>query len=213
MLTVWGRKTSSNVQALMWSIGELGLPYRRIDAGHRFGGTDTPAFRAMNPNGTVPVLRDGDGEPLWETGAVLRYLAARYADDRFWPADPARRAQVDKWAEWAKINIAMGFTAPVFWRVVRTAPRDRDPAAIAAALGALRPSLAIAEAQLARHACLAGEDFSLADIQFGHVLYRYFDIAIERADLPALRRYYDALAERPAFREHIMVSYEELRVS
>lgn len=213
MLTVWGRRTSSNVQALMWCIGELGLPYRRIDAGHRHGGTDTPEFLAMNPNGTVPVLRDGDGAPLWETGAILRYLAARHGDDRFWPADPVRRAQVDKWAEWAKINIAMGFTAPVFWRVVRTAPRDRDPTAIAAALGTLQPFLAIAEAQLSRHAYLAGEDFTLADIQFGHVLYRYFDIAIARADLPALRRYYDALAQRPAFREHVMVSYEELRVS
>lgn len=213
MLTVWGRRTSSNVQALMWCIGELGLPYRRIDAGHRHGGTDTPEFRAMNPNGTVPVLRDGDGEPMWETGAILRYLAARHADDRFWPADPVRRAPVDRWAEWAKINVAMNFTAPVFWRVVRTAPRDRDPAAIAAALAALQPFLAIADARLAQHAHLAGTDFTLADIQFGHVLYRYFDISIARTELPALRRYYDALTARPAFREHVMVSYEELRVS
>ena len=213
MLTVWGRKTSSNVQALMWCIGELGLPYRRIDAGHRYGGTDTPEFRAMNPNGAVPVVRDGEGEPLWETGAILRYLAARHADDQFWPADPARRAQVDKWAEWAKINVAMAFTAPVFWRVVRTAPQHRDETAIAAALAALHRMLAIADTRLASQQFLAGDDFTLADIQFGHVLFRYFDIAIERADLLALRRYHDALTTRPAFREHVMVSYEELRVS
>lgn len=213
MLTVWGRKTSSNVQALMWGIGELGLPYRRHDVGHRYGGTDTPEFLAMNPNGTVPVLKDGDGSPLWETGAILRYLAARYGTDAFWPADVERRAQVDKWAEWAKINIAQGFTGPVFWRVVRTAPKDRDPAAIAAAIAALRPKLDIAEAQLARHAFLAGDGFTLADIQFGHVLYRYFDIEIARPDLPALRRYYEGLTRRPAFREHVMVSYEELRVT
>ena len=213
MLTVWGRRTSSNVQALMWCIGELGLECRRHDIGHRYGGNDTPAFLAMNPNGTVPVLRDGEGEPIWETGAILRYLGARYAGDPFWPADTARRAQVDKWADWAKINVAMAFTAPVFWRVVRTAPRDRDPAAIAAALGALAPKLAIAEARLARHAWLAGETFTLADIQLGHVLYRWFDIAIERPDLPALRRYYEALTTRPAYREHVMVPYEELRVA
>jgi glutathione S-transferase len=64
MLTVWGRTTSSNVQALMWCIGELGLPFSRRDIGHKYGGQDTPEFLAINPNGTVPVLKDGDGEPL-----------------------------------------------------------------------------------------------------------------------------------------------------
>lgn len=212
MLIVWGRKTSSNVQALMWCIGELGLPYRRHDAGHHFGGTDTPEFLAMNPNGTVPVLRDGGSEPLWETGAILRYLASRYGAAPFWPAEGLARARVDKWAEWAKINVTLGFTEPVFWRVVRTAPAKRDPAAIDRAVAALDRTLAIAEAQLARSAFLAGEAFTLADIQLGHVLFRYFDIPIARPDRPALRRYYDALATRPAFREHVMVSYEELRV-
>lgn len=107
----------------------------------------------------------------------------------------------------------MGFTAPVFWRVVRTAPADRDPAAIDEAVGRLDAKLDIAEARLSRHAFLAGDAFTLADVQFGHVLFRYFDIPIARRHRPALRRYAEALATRPAFREHVMVSYEELRVS
>lgn len=210
-LTVWGRATSSNVQALMWCIGELGLPVERHDIGHVHGGNDTPAFLAMNPNGLVPVLRDGDGEPIWETGAILRYLAARYGADSFWPADPAARAAVDKWAEWAKLNIAMGFTGPVFWRLVRTPPSRRDPAATAGALATLGRFLDIAEAQLIRHACLADDAFTLADIQFGHVLYRYFDIDIVRTHRPHLARYYADLARRPAYRAHVMVSYDALR--
>lgn len=213
MLTVWGRKTSSNVRALMWCIGELGLPYERHDVGHRHGGNDTPEFLAMNPNGTVPVLRDGDGPPLWETGAILRYLAGRYGAAPFWPGEGTARAHVDRWAEWAKINVTLGFTAPIFWRVVRTAPSKRDPAAIGAAAAKLGGLLDIAEAQLSRGAFLAGDDLTLADVQFGHVLYRYFDIPITRRDRSALRRYYDALTERPAFREHVMVPYEELRVT
>lgn len=212
MLTVWGRKSSSNVQALMWCIGELGLPYERHDVGHRYGGTDTPSFLAMNPNGTVPVLRDGAGEPIWETGAILRYLAGRYGSGPFWPSDGFARARIDQWAEWAKINITLGFTAPIFWRVVRTAPANRDPVAIGQAVAKLDWLLDIAEAQLARGAFLAGDDFTLADIQFGHVLFRYFDISIARRNRPTLRRYYESLATRPAFREHVMVSYEELRV-
>jgi glutathione S-transferase len=213
MLEIWGRKTSSNVQALMWCVGELGLAYRRHDVGHKYGGNDTAEFLAMNPNGTVPVLRDDGGEPLWETGSILRYLGTRYGDAPFWPNDLIRRTRIDKWAEWSKINVALNFTAPAFWRVVRTAPQDRDAAAIAAALHLLDASLGIAEVRLTQHAYLAEDAFSLADIQFGHVLYRYFDIAIDRPGHCALRRYYDRLTERPAFQEHVMVSYEELRVS
>ncbi len=140
MLTIWGRKTSSNVQALMWCVGELGLDYLRFDVGHRYGGTDSEAFYQLNPNRTVPVLQDDENPPLWETGAILRYLASRYADDAFWPGELLARTEVDRWAEWSKQNIALGFTTPVFWRVVRTPAAERDPQAIAAAVTALEQS-------------------------------------------------------------------------
>ena len=106
MLKIWGRKSSSNVQALMWCVGELNLGYERSDAGFTYGLVETPEYLAMNPNGTVPTLQDGDHPPLWETGAILRYLADSYGSDDFWPADPVARAGVDKWAEWSKLNVA-----------------------------------------------------------------------------------------------------------
>ena len=186
MLTVWGRKTSSNVQAAMWCIGELGLAFTRHDIGHKYGGTDTPAFLAMNPNGLVPVLRDGDDEPLWETGAILRYLASRYGVGPFWPEDLARRAQVDKWAEWSKINVGQVFSPTIFFKLVRTPAKDRDPAAIAAAVDALMQKLDVAEAQLSAHPYLAGDVFTLADVQLGHVLFRYFDLGVATREHPAL---------------------------
>ncbi|MCJ4585328.1 glutathione S-transferase family protein [Klebsiella pneumoniae] len=212
MLTIWGRKTSSNVQALMWCVGELGLDYLQFDVGHRYGGTDGEAFYQLNPNRTVPVLQDGDNPPLWETGAILRYLASRYANEAFWPGDLLARTEVDRWAEWSKQNIALGFTAPVFWRVVRTPAAERDPQAIAAAVTTLEQKLAIAEARLAGSRYLVGDTFTLADIQFGHVLYRYFAIDITRRPLPHLAAYYARLTARPAFRQHVMVSYDELKV-
>ena len=212
MLTVWGRKTSSNVQAVMWGIAELGLEYHRHDVGHRFGGTDTDEFRAMNPNRTVPVLQDGEEEPLWESAAILRYLSTRYGTAPFWPEDIPARAQVDKWAEWAKVNINSAFTVPIFWKVVRTPEAERDWPAIRAAVAALEGKLAIAEDRLGQVAHLAGDDFTLADVQFGHVLYRYYEIEIERGTFPNVRRYYEALQERPAYREHVMVSYADLAV-
>lgn len=196
----------------MWTIGELGLPYERYDVGFTYGGTNTPEFLAMNPNGTVPVLQDGEQLPLWETGAIVRYLAEKYADDAFWPRDLEERAIVDKWAEWAKLNVAQNFTVPIFWAVARTAPSKRNAEAIHQAISDFEGFLAIADAQLAQRSFLASNNFSVADIQFGHVLYRYFDIDIQRSNLSNIEAYYRQLSQREAFIEHVAISYEELRV-
>ncbi|WNN46377.1 glutathione S-transferase family protein [Winslowiella toletana] len=211
MLTVWGRKTSSNVQALMWCIGELGLPYQRHNVGHRYGGTDTDEFYRLNPNRTVPVLQDGCNPPLWETGAILRYLANQYATGHFWPDDLLARTEVDRWMEWSKLNIALTFTAPIFWRVARTPNELQDVEAIRLAIDQFENNLMIAEEIFTVRDYLASEHFSLADIQFGHVLYRYYDIDIKRRSLPYIEAYYKRLLKRPAYREHVAISYDELR--
>ena len=212
MIKVWGRKTSSNVQAVMWSIGELGLAYERYDCGHRYGGLDTPEFLSMNPNGLIPVVRDDDGEPLWESSAILRYLANRYGTAPYWPDDLASRTQIDKWAEWSKINVALNFTGPIFWQVVRTPPARQDPDGLKHAIRVLDRYLDIAEKQLTIAPFLWGDHLTLADIQFGHLLYRYFDLDIERRERDGLRSYYERLVARPAYREHVMIPYDELRV-
>jgi glutathione S-transferase len=210
MITVYGRANSSNVQAVMWGIGELGLAYERLDYGHSFGGNDTPEFLAMNPHGRVPVLRDG-ALVIWESMAILRYLAARYGDGgAFWPSDPAERARVDMWAEWGKLSFCTDFTGPIFWSRVRTAAKDRDEAALARALAHFETRLDRLEAQLGAKDYVCGP-ITLADIPFGHVLYRWFDIDVPRRSRPVIEDYYARLRDRPAYREHVMVSYDALR--
>jgi len=212
MLQVWGRETSSNVQAVMWCIGELGLDVQRYDYGHHFGGLDSDAFYQLNPNRTIPVLQDDDHPPLWESGAILRYLATRYGPETFWPKDIFARCEVDRWAEWAKVSVASLFTQPIFWQLVRTPAKDRDLPAIERAISQFESKLAIAEQQLNRYPYLAGEHFSLADIQLGHLLYRYNQLAIGQQHFPALATYYHRLTERPAYQRHVMVSYQSLQV-
>lgn len=211
MLKIWGRATSSNVQAVMWGVAEMGLPHERLDIGHRFGGNTTPEFLAMNPNGRVPVVQDGTDPPLFESAAILRYLANRYAPADLWPSDPAARAQVDQWAEWAKLNVALPVVA-VFWGVVRTPADQRNAQTIARDIAEVEKNLSIAEARLTRHAWLAGDNFTLADIAFGTPLFRYYEMDIPRAPLPALRGYYDRLCARPTYAQHVMVSFDDLRV-
>ena len=213
MLKIWGRKSSSNVQAVMWCVAELGLKSERRDLGYIYGGNDTAEFRAMNPNGLIPVIKDGNDAPLFESGAILRYLSTRYGEAPFWPKDPSERAQIDKWAEWVKVNVTPSFTVPIFQQLVRTRPQDRDPGVTTKALERLGKLLAIADTRIAEHGYLANRAFTLADIQLGHLLYRYYDMAVERPDLPALARYYEHLTQRPAYASHVMVPYDELRVA
>lgn len=209
-ITVYGRTDSSNVQAVMWGAAELGLTVERLDYGNRFGGTDTAEYRAMNPNGLVPTLRDGD-LVIWESCAILRYLAARYGAGPFWPADPVVRAPVDQWAEWAKHVAAGHFTVPIFWERVRKTAAERDEVALSAAIARYEADLDILAAQIADQRFVMGNALTLADIIAGHVLYRWFDMNIPRRPRPVIEAYYARLAERPAYRAHVMVSYDALR--
>ena len=210
-ITVWGRRSSSNVQLVLWVLDEVGVCYRRRDAGFTYGIVDTPNFLEMNPNGRVPVLTDGNSGPIFESGAITRYLGARYGQDPFWPTDPAQRAMVDKWAEWAKWNVGHTFTLTVFWNLVRTPADKVDHLTVQAALQAVEAMLAIADARLATTAYLAGDDFTFADVMLGYTLYRYYDIDVRRRRLPHLRCYYDLLCARPAYQTNVIYPYDELR--
>jgi len=99
MLKVWGRNTSSNVQKVMWLIGEIGLKYQRIDVGGPFGGNREPAYLAKNPNGLVPTLEEEDGFLLWESNSILRYLAAKHGSD-IEPRDLKPGVLAHKWMDW-----------------------------------------------------------------------------------------------------------------
>lgn len=210
LMTVFGRANSSNVQALLWGMEEMGLAYERVDCGEGYGGLGTPEFLAMNPHGRIPVVQLEDGQALFETGAILRYLAGRFGAEAFWPSDPVARAQVDMWAEWAKHEVVGAFTGPVFWRAVRTRPEARDEDAIARSSVAFEAALERG-LQQAGDGFLCGPDLTLADIQFGHVLYRYHDAGLARRRVPGFAAYYARLTARPAYRKAVMVSYDALR--
>jgi len=210
MLKVWGRATSSNVQAAMWAAAEVGQPVERIDWGGKHGGNDDPAYLAKNPNGLVPVLEDGD-VVLWESAAIVRYLGARYGSESFWPTDPGRRAPLDMWAEWTKTSVCPEMITRVFWQLVRTRPDMRDESVAAAGAEALKTLMPRLDARLSEGDFLGGGDVCFADILAGHVLYRYMTLEFPKAETPHVDAYYARLCRRPAYREHVMISYDSLR--
>lgn len=212
MLTIHGRKTSSNVQIVMWLVGELNLTHQRLDIGGNFGGTNTPEFLAKNPMGLVPVIED-NGFTVFETQTIQRYLAEKHSAETLWPPDTAARAAADQWMEWAKTSVFPPLTLKVFWQQIRTSAAARDHRLIAEGAAELRARMAIADTRLAQHDWLAGDKMTLADITFGSMLYRYFTLDFERGDYTHLARYYERLCGRAAYREHVMVPYDSLRVA
>ena len=203
MLLIKGRASSSNVQEVLWCCDELGIPYERQDIGRQFGGNDTAEFLALNPNGTVPVIIE-DGFTLWESNAVVRYLAAKHGAGSLYPNDLRERARADRWMDWQLAVLGRVFT-PLFHGLVRDAPEDRDLAKIAAARDNVEAKLAMLDRYLADSAWVAGDNFTMGDIPVGIYGYRWYKLEIERHPLPNLERWYGALAQRPAFAKHVMV--------
>jgi glutathione S-transferase len=210
MLKVWGRRNSFNVQKVLWLIGELGLAHEHIPAGGDFGRLDEPGFRALNPHGRVPVIQDGD-LAVWESHAILRYLAACYGGIEFWSDDPAERSYVDRWMDWAQAELQPALLDGIFWGYYRTPEAQRDWPAIRRSLRLCDRLFGMIDTVLSSRAFLIGNSLSLADIPAGTSLYRYFELDIERPPLPNVTAWYGRLKQRPAYREHVMIPFLDLR--
>jgi glutathione S-transferase len=209
-LRIWGRANSVNVQKVLWCCGELGIPFQRLDAGMQYGQVDTAEYRAMNPNGRIPTLVDGD-VVLWESHAILRYLALREIERQpgqehhlLYPAGAAARARVERWLDWV-LSTLQPAERNLFWGMIRTKPEDRDMAVITAAAAASAAAWQVLDAHLAHgHSFVEGEAMTLADIALGAYARRWFGIDIAgKPPLPRLDAWYARLSERAAFQQYV----------
>jgi glutathione S-transferase len=202
MLKIWGRANSTNVKKVLWIVEEFDLVYQRIDAGGAFGIVSDPSYRAMNPNGLVPVLEDGD-VVLWESNTIVRYIASRYGDEGAEQVGAIAQAQAEKWMDWVISSFA-GTFKDLFWGMVRTPEDKRDMAKINAALEAVGKLLAIPDAVLAKQPYLSGDELGVGDIPLGCYVYAWFEMPIERPDLPNLEAWYQRLKSRGAYQRAVM---------
>jgi glutathione S-transferase len=202
MLKVWGRNTSSNVQKVMWALGEMGVKCERIDIGGPFGKNKEPAYLAMNPNGLVPTLEEEDGFLLWESNSIVRYLAAKHGAGSLEPADARTRARASQWMDW-QLSVAGPAIFSVFWGLVRTPPEKRDQAAIDAGKVKTTDAMKIVDAQLGKTQFLAGDAFSYGDIPVGIIAHRFVSLVADRPALKNFERWHAALTSRAPFRQHV----------
>lgn len=200
MLRIWGRLNSHNVKKVAWLAEELALPYERIDAGGAFGMDH--AYVAKNPNRLIPTIEDGDFI-LWESNAILRYLADAHPDTGMWPGSPRQRALADRWMDWQ-----FGYAdaqRDAFLNLVRKAPDKRDAAAVARSVSACARLLTILNDALAADPWLSGSHFGIGDIPMGVYAHTWFALPIERPELCHLADWYRRLQERPGYASRVMI--------
>src|SRR6266536_6425320 len=202
-LTIWGRANSVNVQKVLWCLTELDLAYDRVDAGMAFGKNDEPEYLAMNPNGRVPTLVDGD-YVLWESNSVMRYLCMAYGKGTpIYPSSPKQRASVDRWLDWT-LSTLQPVDRPVFWALVRTPAEKRDMVAIQKDADAEAAQWRIVDRQVATRRFIEGDQFTIADIALGAFARRWFGVeGVTKPELPNLEHWFALISERPGFQKFI----------
>lgn len=209
MLKIWGRRNSINVQKVMWAVGELELAHEHIAAGGSYGGLDTDEFGAMNPHRRVPVI-DDDGIIVWESHAIIRYLALKHGNGSLWPQNAQTHAHADMWMEWVTADLQPAFIG-LFWNYYRTPADKQDPQRVESGIARSNALFELLEHHMECRQFMAGDTLTMGDIPAGAQLYRYFTLDIKRPSLPNVERFYALLQTRQAFREHVMVPYEDLR--
>lgn len=196
MLHLWGRMSSINVRKVVLCAQVLGIELPRTDAGLAHGVVDTPGFRAQNPNALVPLLQDGDFT-LWESNAIVRYLCAR--EGRLYPIDLQQRFNAERWMDWQQTTLNPA-SSPGFKQWIRTAPEQRNAQVIAQSVAATEPLFALLDEHLSRHAFMAGDALTMADIPIACEVHRWWGLPQPRPAWPHLERWYAGWLALPASR-------------
>ena len=194
MLKIWGHRAAPNVAKVLWTCGELGLDHELVATGGPHGGLDEPVYRSLNPNGRIPTL-DDDGFILWESHAIMRYLARRQQAESLYPGEPRHVAKVDQWLDWQAAHLAQAVRDLVRLTIKATAPA---PAELLAKAEAEADDLfGIVDTTLRTSSYVAGSTFTLADIPIGVAVRRWTTLPVKRASLPELARWFDEVWARP----------------
>ena len=195
-LKIWGRMSSINVKKVVWTAQELGLEFQRNEAGGQFGLVKTPEYLRLNPNALVPVMEDGDFV-LWESTVIVRYLCAKHSPGQLYPSDLRERFEAERWMDWQQTTFSPA-SRPGFWQLIRTAPEQRNAQVLSDSNASVEALLATLDAQLGRHAFVAGDRFTMADVVLGCEAHRWFGLPQPRQSWPNVERWYQGLRARQA---------------
>lgn len=193
MLKVYGDYNSGNCYKIKLMLHLLGLEYEWQSVDILNGETETPAFLAKNPNGKVPVLELEDGTCLWESNAILNYLAD---GSEFLPTEPRLRTQVLQWQFFEQYSHEPYVAVARFIQFYLGLPQERLEEYRKLQKRGYK-ALVVMEQQLARTPYLVGEHYSIADV----TLYAYTHVAhqggFDLAGYPSIQAWLQRVASHP----------------
>ena len=214
MIRIWGRPNSICTKRVLWAFVEVGAEFELTLAsgtmgpdGHisrgaePWGKVDEPWFRAMNPNGTIPVI-DDDGFVLWESIAILAYLGDRYGAGILQDGRAETLARAVQWMSWTNEHLEPPLNTQIL-ELHRLPEDQRTPGALDEAGEEIARSVEGLEAQLARTAYVAGDRFSMGDIPTGAAVYRWRVFGQWGGPMPHVDAWLARLGEREGFRRHV----------
>jgi glutathione S-transferase len=194
-LRIYGVARTRAFRAL-WIAEELGLAYDHVPVEIGDAGARTPEFLALNPNGRLPVIVDGDFV-LSESLAITLYLAKKYSPGKLYPDSREAEARVWQWSLWAVAEVDRGVN---IWSLhaVRLPAGERDAALREAALRVLAAPFKVLDTAVAAQPYLLGADFTVADLNVAAVISRAVDMDLSA--WPSLKSWLTRCLERPAAR-------------
>lgn len=190
----WPQSSASGAR---WALEELGLSYEYVKLDNAKREHRTPEYLAINPNGKVPTLVDGDAV-IWESNSILRYICNKQGGHALYPSDPVARSQVERWMDWQLASLNNPYLG-IFKETKK--PAAERGASWATDAKELKTQLDILEAGMGGQPWLAGQAMSLADICLGPIVHRCLDFPVELPGLASLRAWRDKVTARPAFKK------------
>lgn len=207
MLKIWGNDHSSCVQKVIWCAEELGLGFERVDLGGAHGGLDDPEYVALNPNRVIPTI-DDDGFILWESNAIVCYLASKYGQGGLYPDDPRARGEAYRWIIWQGGTVRPAML-PLYGQWAVWKPEYRHLAELEDLRRSMLGIWRIVDDHLADRAYVAGDAFTMGDIPIGIMAHWWYLFPIDHGSMANLKAWHDRLCERPAFQTRVAQAYSQ----
>ena len=194
----------------MLALAELGIEYEFVLASATmgpdgsvakgslpYGVVNTPEYRALNPNGTIPTIEDS-GYVLWESNAIVQYLGMRYGSSLFYGDDVQIFASAARWMMWENNQLIPAMHELVM-QTVRLPVEDRDIRKAEKARLKLVKELNIVDEQLKKTEFIAADSWTMGDIPLTIRCHRWHLLDVERPKMLHIERYYEEVKKRPSF--------------